>query len=114
MEWQQFLEHLTHHGHTVLATHLQSCELASCSATGLVELACCRKFSCEEVQQERDMLQQEMVRFYQQPLQLRIRYDAAKDACTKEKSRFTLFQELSQQNEVIRFIVQEFGGELMY
>ena len=97
-----------------MATHLQSCELVACSPSGVLDIACCRKFSYEELQQERAVLQHELSEFYALPLQLRILYDAEKDACTKEKTVFTIFQELSQQNEVIRFLITAFGGELVY
>jgi hypothetical protein len=97
-----------------MATHLQSCELAACTPDGLVEIACCRKFSYEELLQDKKLLQKEISEFYEIPLELHISYDAEKDACTKEKNVFTLFQELSQQNEVVRFIIREFGGELVY
>jgi DNA polymerase III subunit gamma/tau len=114
LEWHQFLEHLSKKTRNFMATHLESCEIEACHPGGVVDIACCRKFSCEELQQERKLLQKEMSEFYQIPLELHIRYDAEKDACTREKSIFTLFNELSQQNEVIRFIITEFGGELVY
>jgi len=114
VEWHQFMEHLAKTTHTIMATHLQSCELLSCTPAGALTIACCRKFSYEELVQERATLQQEISAFYALPLQVTMLYDAEKDACTKEKSVFTLFQELSQQNEVIRFLVTEFGGELVY
>lgn len=114
VEWHQFLEYMGRKTHNVIATHLQSCELVSCTTAGVVEIACCRKFSCEELLQEKEMLQQEISLFYALPLQIRIFYDAEKDACTREKSVFTLFQELSQSNDVIRFLVTGFGGELVY
>jgi hypothetical protein len=114
VEWHQFLEHIARTTKNFMATHLQSCELVACSPGGVLDLACCRKFSYEELQQERELLQHELSEFYALPLQLRILYDAEKDACTKEKTVFTLFQELSQHNEVIRFLVTEFGGELVY
>ncbi len=114
VEWHQFLDHVAKKNRNLMATHLQSCELVACSPVGVLDIACCRKFSFEELQQERVTLQQELSVFYALPLQLRILYDAEKDACTKEKTVFTLFQELSQQNEVIRFLITEFGGELVY
>ena len=114
VEWHQFLEHVARKTKNFMATHLQSCELVACSPAGVLDIACCRKFSYEELQQERAVLQHEISEFYALPLQLRILYDAEKDACTREKTVFTLFQELSQQNEVIRFLITEFGGELVY
>ncbi|MBZ4220040.1 MAG: DNA polymerase III subunit gamma/tau [Chlorobium sp.] len=114
VEWHQFLEHVARKTKNFMATHLQSCELVACSPHGVLDIACCRKFSYEELQQERAVLQQEISEFYALPLQIRILYDAEKDACTKEKTVFTLFQELSQQNEVVRFLVTGFGGELVY
>jgi hypothetical protein len=114
VEWHQFLEHLIKKTHNIMATHLQSCELLSCSSSGTVEISCCRKFSYEELLQERGTLQQEISDFYALPLQVTILYDAEKDACTKEKSIFTLFQELSLNNEVIRYLITEFGSELVY
>ena len=114
VEWHQFLDHLARKAHNIMATHLQSCELVSCSSAGRLEIACCRKFSYEELLQERATLQQEISEFYALPLQVTMLYDAEKDACTKEKSVFTLFQELSQNNEVIRFLITEFGSELVY
>ncbi len=114
LEWRQFLEHISKKSHNFMATHLQSCELVACTPGGVLEIACCRKFSYEELQQDRALLQKEVSEFYALPLQLRIRYDAEKDACTREKTVFTLFQELTQENEVIRYLITEFGGELVY
>jgi hypothetical protein len=114
VEWHQFLEHVARNTRHFMATHLQSCELVACSPGGVLDLVCCRKFSYEELQHERAVLQHEMSEFYALPLQLRILYDSEKDACTREKTVFTLFQELSQSNGVIRFLVTEFGGELVY
>ena len=114
VEWHQFLEYMAKKPKNLMATHLQSCELVACTPGGVLDIACCRKFSYEELQQERSELQQEISTFYALPLQIRISYDAEKDACTREKTVFTIFQELSQHNEVIRFLVTEFGGELVY
>ena len=97
-----------------MATHLQSCELAACSPDGVLDIVCCRKFSYEELQQDVTILQKQVSEFYALPLRLRLLYDAEKDACTKEKTVFTLFQELSEKNEVIKFLVKEFGVELVY
>jgi len=97
-----------------MATHLQSCELAACTEEGLLDIVCCKKFSYEELLLDIAVLQKEVSEFYALPLKLRILYDAEKDACTKEKSVFTLFQELSENNAVIRFLITEFGGELVY
>ncbi|MEI6847330.1 MAG: DNA polymerase III subunit gamma/tau [Chlorobiaceae bacterium] len=114
LEWRLFLDHLARKTHNFMVTHLQSCELVSCTPEGILEIACCRKFSYEELLQQREELQKEVSEFYAIPLQLRICYDAKKDACTREKSVFTVFQELSRSNEVIRFLITEFGGELVY
>lgn len=115
VEWRQFIDHLEKSGQSIMATHLQSCELHSCGSGGLLEISCCRKFSCEELLQEIGALRKELMAFYALPqVRLKIRYDAEKDACTREKTVHTIFQELSRDNEVVRFIVQEFGGELLY
>ncbi|MEI8186190.1 MAG: DNA polymerase III subunit gamma/tau [Chlorobiaceae bacterium] len=114
VEWRQFLEHVSRKTQNFMATHLQSCELEACSPGGVLDIVCCRKFSYEELLQDVAVLQQEVSEFYALPLKLRIRYDAEKDACTKEKTVFTIFQELSEKNEVIRFLIREFGGELVY
>jgi len=39
---------------------------------------------------------------------------AERDACMREKSVFTMFKELSETNEVVRYLIKEFGGELVY
>ncbi|MEI6757103.1 MAG: DNA polymerase III subunit gamma/tau [Chlorobium sp.] len=114
VEWYQFLEHLAKKHNNFMATHLQTCELVSCSPAGLLDIACCRKFSYEELLQHRALLQKEVSEFYALPLQLNIRYDAEKDACTREKTVFTLFGELAEKNEVVRFLITQFGGELVY
>lgn len=98
----------------VVVSHLHASELMSCSPSGYVELGCCRKFSYEELLHDQAMLEQEIADFYRLPLKLSVRYDAARDACTKEKSIFTMFQELSESNEVVRYLITEFGGELLY
>ena len=114
VEWRQFLDHVARKSQNFMATHLQSCELAACSPDGVLDIVCCRKFSYEELQQDVTILQKQVSEFYALPLRLRLLYDAEKDACTKETTVFTLFQELSEKNEVIKFLVKEFGVELVY
>jgi len=114
MEWGRFLEHLSAKGLQVMVSHLHASDLMACSPDGLVELGCCRKFSYEELQHDADLLAREMADFYKLPLKVSVRYDAARDACTREKSVFTMFQELSESNEVVRYLIKEFGGELVY
>ncbi|NTV01607.1 MAG: DNA polymerase III subunit gamma/tau [Chlorobiaceae bacterium] len=114
LEWHRFLDHLTRKGMQVLVSHLHASELLSCSHKGLVVLGCCRKFSFEELLHDTPLLEQEMGEFYRLPLKLQVRYDAERDACTKEKTVFTMFQELSETNGVVRFLISEFGGELIY
>lgn len=114
LEWHRFLEHLTRKGMQVLVSHLHVCELLSCSTKGLVEIGCCRKFSFEELLHDALLLERELVDFYGLPLKLHVRYDAERDACTKEKTVFTMFQELSASNDVVRFLITGFGGELIY
>jgi DNA polymerase-3 subunit gamma/tau len=113
-EWHLFLEHLVKKNQQVMVSHLHSCELTACNARGVLELTCCRKFSYEELLHDASLLEKEIGDFYQLPLKLQVRYDADKDACTREKTIFTLFQELSQTNEVVRYLIREFGGELVY
>lgn len=114
VEWHQFLEAVARADHSVLSAHLNSCEPVSCTGRGVLTVSCCRKFSYEELQQELPALQKELAAFYRLPLNLRLVYDAEKDACTKEKTVFTLFDELSRSNSVVQFIIREFGGELIY
>jgi DNA polymerase-3 subunit gamma/tau len=114
LEWSRFLDHLSKKGLQVLVSHLHVSELVSCSPRGVVELGCCRKFSFEELQHDTALLEGELIDYYRLPLKLVVRYDAARDACTKEKSIFTMFQELSETNEVVRCIIRDFGGELVY
>ncbi len=114
LEWHRFLEHLTRKGMQVLVSHLHACELLSCSHQGVVMLGCCRKFSFEELLHDSVLLEQEMGEFYRLPLKLQVRYDAERDACTREKTVFTMFQELTESNEVVRYLISEFGGELVY
>ena len=114
LEWHRFLDHLTRKGMQVLVSHLHASELLSCSHKGLVVLGCCRKFSFEELLHDSTLLEQELVEFYRLPLKLQVRYDAERDACTREKTVFTMFQELAETNEVVRLLISEFGGELIY
>lgn len=114
MEWHQFLESVARADHSVLSAHLSSCDPVSCTDRGVFTVSCCRKFSYEELLQEQQALQKALASFYRLPLILRLVYDAEKDACTKEKTVFTLFEELSRSNSVVQFIIREFGGELIY
>ena len=114
VEWRQFLDHISRKTQNFMATHLQSCEIAACSPNGVLDIVCCRKFSYEELLQDIPILQKEVSEFYALQLKLRILYDAEKDACTKEKTVFTIFQELADTNDVIRFLIKEFGSELVY
>ncbi|MCF8381987.1 MAG: DNA polymerase III subunit gamma/tau [Chlorobium sp.] len=114
VEWHQFLDAVARADHSVLSAHLSSCEPVSCTGRGVFTVSCCRKFSYEELLPELPALQKELAAFYRLPLNLRLVYDAEKDACTKEKTVFTLFEELSRSNGVVQFIIREFGGELVY
>jgi len=114
VEWVGFIDHINRTGNTVLGTHLLSCELLSCTPEGVVSIACCRKFSCEELIADAALLKKELTGFYSRTLSPRIRYDADRDACTREKSVFTLFGELSETNAVVKFLITEFGSELIY
>ena len=114
VEWHQFLEAIARADQSVLSAHLSACEPVSCNERGVFTVSCCRKFSYEELQLELSALQKELAAFYRLPLVLRLVYDAEKDACTKEKTVFTLFDEISRNNGVVQFIIREFGGELIY
>ncbi|NTV68033.1 MAG: DNA polymerase III subunit gamma/tau, partial [Chlorobaculum sp.] len=114
MEWGRFLEHLSAKGLQVMVSHLHASELMACSPSGVVQLGCCRKFSFEELQHDSAMIESELAEFYRLPLKLAVRYDAERDACTREKSVFTMFKELSESNEVVRYLISDFGAELAY
>lgn len=114
MEWGRFLEHLSAKGLQVMVSHLHASELMTCSPSGVVQLGCCRKFSFEELQHDSALLESELSDFYKLPLKLAVRYDAERDACTREKSVFTMFQELTESNEVVRYLISDFGAELVY
>lgn len=112
-EWNQFLEELLRKQQNVLVTHLRSCELTSCH-DGVLVMTCSRKFSYEELTRAADQLLQEIDQFYGIPVQLRICYDAEKGASNREQTVFTLFRELAESNDVVKYLVREFGGELVY
>ncbi len=112
MEWAQFLDMLLKKNHKVIVTHLRSCELASFS-DGILYMSCSRRFSYEELQHNADMLAAEMREFYNLPLKLQISHDAENDA-GKGQTVFTFFSELAEKNDIVKFLVDEFGGELIY
>ncbi len=112
VEWKQFLLLLLKKNYKIIVTHLRACELASFSH-GILHVSCCRKFSYEELLHDANLLARELEDFYGLPLKLYISYDEEKDA-GKEPTIFTLFSELSESNEIVRFLVREFGGELVY
>ncbi len=113
MEWNQFLESLLKKRQKVLVTHLRSCELTSCSH-GVLVMTCGKKFSYEELMQDSALLLSEIESFYGIPVKLQICYDATKDAMTREQTIFTLFRDLAETNDVMKYIIKEFGGELVY
>ena len=113
VEWKQFLDHLLKKNLKVIVTHLRVCELRACSG-GVLYMSCARKFSYEELLQDVARLSREIDEFYGLPVKLTISYDAEKDASTREQTVFTLFRELSEKNDVLKFIIREFGGELVY
>jgi len=113
VEWKQFLDHLLKKNLKVIVTHLRVCEL-SAFCEGTLYLGCARRFSYEELLQDIALLAAEFEEFYGIPVKLGIFHDAEKDANTKEQTIFTIFRDLSEHNEVVRFIVREFGGELVY
>ncbi len=113
VEWKQFLDALLKKNNKVMVTHLRSCELESFS-NGVLHLSSSRKFSYEELRHDAGFLRNELEEFYGLPLKLHVSYDEAKDASTKEQTIFTLFRELSESNEIVKFLIREFGGELLY
>jgi len=113
MEWNQFLEMLLKKRQKVLVTHLRSCELTSCSH-GVLVMTCGKKFSYEELMQDAALLSKEIESFYGIAVKLQICYDAARDAQTREQTIFTLFRDLAETNDVMKYIIKEFGGELVY
>ena len=112
VEWKQFLDVLLKKNYKVIVTHLRSCELASFSH-GILHMNCSKKFSYEELLHDAGLLSRELEDFYGLPVKLHISYDEEKDT-GKEQTIFTLFRELAESNEVVKFLVREFGGELVY
>lgn len=112
VEWKQFLDVLLKKNYKVIVTHLRSCELASFSH-GILHMSCHKKFSYEELLHDASLLARELEDFYGLPVKLHLSYDEEKDT-GKEQTIFTLFRELSGSNEIVRFLVREFGGELVY
>lgn len=112
VEWKQFLDVLLKKNYKVIVTHLRSCELASFSR-GILHMSCHKKFSYEELLHDASLLARELEDFYGLPVKLHLSYDEEKDT-GKEQTIFTLFRELSGSNEIVRFLVREFGGELVY
>ncbi len=113
VEWKQFLDVLLKKNYKVIVTHLRSCELTSFSH-GILHVRCAKKFSYEELLHDAALLARELEEFYDLPVKLHISYDEEKDADNKEQTIFTLFKELSESNEIVKFLVREFGGELVY
>lgn len=113
VEWKQFLDDLLKKNHKVIVTHLRFCELASFSQ-GVLHMRCARRFSYEELLHDSGLLARELEAFYNLSIKLHISYDEEKDAGTKEQTIFTLFKELSEKNDIVKYLVREFGGELIY
>ena len=112
VEWKQFLDSLLKKNYKVVVTHLLSCELTSFSQ-GVLHMSCSKKFSYEELLHDAGLLARELEIFYGLSVKLHISYDDKNDT-GNEQTVFTLFSELSQSNEVVKFLVREFGGELLY
>lgn len=112
VEWKQFLDVLLKKNYKVIVTHLRSCELASFSH-GVLHMSCFKRFSYEELLHDASLLARELEEFYGLAVKLHISYDEEKDT-GKEQTIFTLFRELSESNEIVKFLVREFGGELVY
>ncbi len=113
VEWKQFLDVLLKKKYKVIVTHLRSCELTSFSH-GILHMSSGKRFSYEELLHDAALLTRELEEFYGLPVKLHISYDETKDAGTREQTIFTLFRELSENNEIVKFLVREFGGELVY
>lgn len=112
VEWKQFLDALLKKNHKVIVTHLRFCELSSFSH-GILHMSCSKKFSYEELLHNAGLLARELENFYGFPVKLHISYDEKNDT-GKEQTIFTLFRDLSESNEIVKFLVREFGGELLY
>jgi DNA polymerase III subunit gamma/tau len=114
-KWAGFVPYLEAKGKSVLVSNLQMCELENI-AVGIVRLTCVKKFSFEVLTEEQASLSQEAELYFGSKIAIEISLDktGAMQIQKDERSTFEIFKELSEQNELIRYLIEHFGAEPNY
>ncbi|ACF12614.1 hypothetical protein Ctha_0143 [Chloroherpeton thalassium ATCC 35110] len=111
--WENFLLSLEEKGNGLLASNLKVCEIKALKGRELT-LLCSKEFAFEMLSGELARLSEAMQNFFQTPIYANLTIDKELVKATTEKSPYELFQELAKKNKLIKYLVDEFGAELIY
>lgn len=113
-QWQVFLQTLEETGQARLASHLRLCSLVS-AETQTLKLKCASRVTYETLLDELHVVSESARAFYQTAVFFEISLDkAALSAAKEERSREARFKALSENSELVRYLISEFGAELSY
>jgi hypothetical protein len=115
-KWGLFIEHLETSGKSLLVSHLQMCELEKV-ADGFVKLKCVKQFSFESLTSSLfAALIQSASDFFGASLEIEIVLDKQSVAhvAKAERSVMEIFKELSETNDLVKYLIEHFGAEPLY
>jgi len=112
-KWDDFLQNLEKQGKGLLCSNMKVCELKGLKGHELM-LLCSKQFAFEMLTSEPERASEALSLFFQTPIYANFSIDRELVKATTEKSPYELFQELAEKNKLIKYLVDEFGAELIY
>lgn len=112
--WGRFIEELERTGRSRLASHLRMCRIEHAGGVVLA-LHCPSRIAFETLLDEMPMLYEAAKAFYGASIAFEVLLDkAAMQARKEERTVEERFKELAEKNELVRYLIEQFGAELSY
>ncbi len=111
--WEEFIEYLEESNQSVLRSHLAFCTILGLEDRHL-QILCKNAFTYETLQEDAPKLTWALSEFFQTQVVVKPVFDKDVAEAHREKSPKELFEELAETNEVVKYLIREFGAELMY
>jgi len=110
--WEEFLTFLDEKNQAILHSHLNFCDLKDFKENEL-HFVCQRELTFETLSEDAKALSKELSDFFQAGIVAIPIFDEAVVEANREKSPKELFEELAKTNELVKYLIDEFGAELM-
>lgn len=111
-QWDEFLTFLDEKNQAILHSHLNFCDLKDFKENEL-HFVCQRELTFETLSEDAKALSKELSDFFQAGIVAIPIFDEAVVEANREKSPKELFEELAKTNELVKYLIDEFGAELM-